>query len=177
MPPPQYLPVRLFSRCQRTATPQPGSSSCFLSASLWPRHTVASTLGTNLREGQGMMVSVHLYQLIKLYSPLLCAHMWISTLVVMPNSYFPDAAQAGVRGDMKDIEGIAWKSTPAVEMAVTTTALASIQTNSHMGRGAWRWTQTHYINDFYKFWTLQRLFFVPAIICCNIGFYLRIIKI
>lgn len=48
------------------------------------------------------------------------------TLVVVPNPYFPDVAQAGVRGDMKDVEGISRKGSPAVEMAVTAAALASI---------------------------------------------------
>lgn len=64
--------------------------------------------------------------------------MWISTLVVMPNSYFPDTAQAGIRGNMKDVESVACESSPAVEMAVSAAALTSIQTDSHMSRGAWR---------------------------------------
>lgn len=56
----------------------------------------------------------------------------------MPNSYFPDAAQTGIRGNMKDVESIARESSSAVEMAVSTAALTSIQTDSHMSRGAWR---------------------------------------
>lgn len=50
----------------------------------------------------------------------------LSTLVVVPNPYFPDVTQAGVRGDMKDVEGVAGEGSPAVEMTVTTAALASI---------------------------------------------------
>lgn len=84
------------------------------------------------------MVSAGLfkYRLIKLFGPLLCACMRISTLVVMPNPYLPDTAQAGIRGNMKDVESIAGESSPAVEMAVSAAALASIQTDSHMSRGA-----------------------------------------
>lgn len=50
----------------------------------------------------------------------------LGTLVVVPNPDFPDVAQAAVRGDMKDVEGVAREGSPAVEMAVTAAALASI---------------------------------------------------
>ncbi len=77
-PPPQSLPVRRFSRCRLTATPQPGSSSCFLSASLWPRRTVASTPGTDLREGQEMsVICSHISRLNspRLQASVVCAHV------------------------------------------------------------------------------------------------------
>lgn len=66
------------------------------------------------------------------------ALMCIRTLVVMPNSYFPDTAQAGIRGDMKNVESVACECSSAVEMAVSTAALTAIQTDSHMSRCAWR---------------------------------------
>lgn len=50
----------------------------------------------------------------------------VSTLVVVPNPYFPDVTQVGVRGDVKDVEGVAREGSPAVEMTVTAAALASI---------------------------------------------------
>lgn len=56
----------------------------------------------------------------------------------MPNSYFPDTAQAGIRGNMKDVESVACESSSAVEMAVSAAALTSVQTDSYMSRGAWR---------------------------------------
>lgn len=53
----------------------------------------------------------------------------------MPNPYFPDTAQVGICGNMKDVEGIASESSPAVEMTVSTAALASIQADSNVSRG------------------------------------------
>lgn len=50
----------------------------------------------------------------------------LSTLVVVPNPDFPDVAQAGVCGDMKDVEGISREGSPAVKMAVSAAALPSI---------------------------------------------------
>lgn len=63
-------------------------------------------------------------------------HALISTLVVMPNSYFPDAAETGVCGNVKDIKSVACEGSFAVKMAVSTAALTSIQTDSNMGCGA-----------------------------------------
>lgn len=56
MPPPQSPLVHQFCHCRLTATHQPGSSSCFLCASLSLRRTVASMLGTDLRWGWEKMV-------------------------------------------------------------------------------------------------------------------------
>lgn len=72
------------------------------------------------------------------------------TLVVMPNSDFPDVAQVGVRGDVEDVEGVARKSSPAVQVAVSAAALASIQADPNVSCGAWRRTQTRQVNDFHK---------------------------
>lgn len=49
-PPPPPPPAHRSSRCQPTATPQPGSRSCFLSAGLSPGRTEASTPETVLRK-------------------------------------------------------------------------------------------------------------------------------
>lgn len=54
----------------------------------------------------------------------------------MPNPYFPYAAQAGIRGDMEDVEGVARESSLAVEMAVATSVLASVQTDANVSFGA-----------------------------------------
>lgn len=54
----------------------------------------------------------------------------------MPNAYLPDAAEAGVCGDVEDVESIAREGSFAVKVAVTTAALTSIQTDSNMGCGA-----------------------------------------
>lgn len=67
----------------------------------------------------------------------LCVHRCVFTFVVMPNTYFPDIPQAGVRGNVKDVQCIAHKGSPAVEMAMPTAAFTPIQTDSHMSRGAW----------------------------------------
>lgn len=72
------------------------------------------------------------------------------TLVVVPNSDFPDVAQVGVGGDVEDVECIARKSSPAVQVAVSAAALASIQADPNVSRGAWRRTQTRHVNDFHK---------------------------
>lgn len=56
----------------------------------------------------------------------------------MPDSKFPDTSQAGVCGDMKDVQSIARESTSAVKMAVSTTTLTSIQIDPYMRRGAWK---------------------------------------
>lgn len=141
-PPPQSLPVRQFSHYLLTATHQPGSSSCFLSASLWPRRTVAAMLGTDLREGQQMMVSLVFFK-CKLVKPfvitgLCCVCVYVFTLVVMPNSYFPHTSQAGICCNMEDIKSVAREGSSAVEMAVSTAAFTSVQTDSHMSRGACR---------------------------------------
>lgn len=62
--------------------------------------------------------------------------MRLRTFVVVPNSCFPDAAQAGVRGDVKDVESVAREGASAVEMAVTAAALPAVQTDAHVRRGA-----------------------------------------
>lgn len=74
--------------------------------------------------------------LFPLSAEVSCNPCSISTLVVMPNPNFPYAAQAGIRGYMKDVEGVARESSLAVEMAVATSALASIQTDANMSCGA-----------------------------------------
>jgi len=71
-PPPQSPPVHRFSHCQLTATPQPGSSSCFLSADLWPRRTVASMQETDLMKEQQMTVRAGLLRWLKSLSGFSC---------------------------------------------------------------------------------------------------------
>lgn len=73
----------------------------------------------------------------------------LRTLVVVPNSYFPDIAQAGVCGNVKDVESVARESSSAVEVAVPTAALASVQTDPHMSRGASGDREVHLIDRFH----------------------------
>lgn len=54
----------------------------------------------------------------------------------MPNPDFPDVSQAGIRGNVEDVEGVACKGSPVVQVTVTAAALASIQTDAHMSCGA-----------------------------------------
>lgn len=59
------------------------------------------------------------------------------TLVVVPNSDFPDVAQVGVRGDVEDVKCVARKSSPAVQVAVSAAALSTIQADPNVSCGAW----------------------------------------
>lgn len=71
-------------------------------------------MGTDLREGQE--TTFYSYQLLQLFQgfvlwvkTLSCVCMFprVCTFVVMPNLYFPDAAQAGVCGNVEDIKSVA----------------------------------------------------------------------
>ena len=59
------------------------------------------------------------------------------TLVVVPDSYLPQAAQAGVRGDVEDVQRVAGEGALAVQVAVPAAALAAVQADTHVGGGAW----------------------------------------
>lgn len=55
----------------------------------------------------------------------------------MPDTYFPHTAQAGICGNMEDVESVSCESSSAVKVAVSAAAFTSKQTDSHMSRRAW----------------------------------------
>lgn len=91
----------------------------------------------------------------------MCA--FIRTLVVMPNSHFPDAAEVGVCGDVEDVESIACEGSFGVKVTVPTAALTSIQTDSNMGCGAF--TLQIKKSSIYLF-CIKRVFRFNVRICC-----------
>lgn len=68
----------------------------------------------------------------------------------MPDADLPHAAQAGVGGDVKYVESVACEGCGdgrAVEVPVSAAALAPVQADSYVSRGAWRETEAHYLDS------------------------------
>lgn len=55
----------------------------------------------------------------------------------MPNPDLPHTTQAGVCGNVKDVESIAGKSSFAVKMPVSASAFTSIKADSNVSRRAY----------------------------------------
>ena len=55
----------------------------------------------------------------------------------MPNSHLQHTAQAGVGGDVKDVQAVPCESSAAVQVTVPTAALSAKQADANMGSGAW----------------------------------------
>lgn len=60
------------------------------------------------------------------------------TFVVMPNADLPQVAKAGVSRDLENVQAVAGESATAVQVSVATAALTTIQTDTHVGSGAWQ---------------------------------------
>lgn len=58
------------------------------------------------------------------------------TFVVVPHSDFEQVSDAGVSSDVENVQTVACKSSNSVQVTVSTAALAAMETNTHVGRGA-----------------------------------------
>lgn len=54
----------------------------------------------------------------------------------MPNPHLPDVAQVGVGGHVEDIQRVAGKRSPAVQVTVAAAALTAVQANPNVSGGA-----------------------------------------
>ncbi len=62
----------------------------------------------------------------------------IGTFVVVPHADLQHAAQAGVGGDVEDVQAVSSERADAVQVSVSTAALTAVKTDAHVSRGSWR---------------------------------------
>lgn len=60
------------------------------------------------------------------------------TFIVMPDVDFPDAAQALLRRNLKNIKAVAVESVLPIQMPVTAFIIHAIQGDPHVGGGTWQ---------------------------------------
>lgn len=58
------------------------------------------------------------------------------TFVVVPHSYLEQVSQAGVSGDVENIQTVACERPDSVQVTVSAAALAAMETDANVGRGA-----------------------------------------
>ncbi len=66
----------------------------------------------------------------------------ISTFVVVPHADLQHAAQAGVGGDVEDVQAVSSERADAVQVSVSTAALTTVKTDAHVSRGSWSGNKT-----------------------------------
>lgn len=54
----------------------------------------------------------------------------------MPHADLEHAAQAGIRGDVEDVQAVACEGADPVQVAVPAAALAAVEADANVGRGA-----------------------------------------